>query len=75
MPALITTLQAFARQGFAPLQQRFAQRDALAGRAVSLSDGSAGTAQGVAADGALQVQTAGGVVAVTSSEISVRPQA
>lgn len=75
VPALITTLQAFARQGFAPLQQRFAQRDALAGRAVSLSDGSAGTAQGVAADGALQVQTAGGVVAVTSSEISVRPQA
>ena len=73
VPALITTLQAFARQGFAPLQQRFAQRDALAGRAVSLSDGSAGTAQGVAADGALQVQTAGGVVAVTSSEISVRP--
>ncbi|MFG5778591.1 biotin--[acetyl-CoA-carboxylase] ligase [Comamonas sp. J-3] len=75
VPPLITTLQAFARQGFAPLQQRFAQRDALAGRAVSLSDGSAGTAQGVAADGALQVQTAGGVVAVTSSEISVRPQA
>ena len=75
VPALITTLQAFARQGFAPLQQRFAQRDALAGRAVSLSDGTQGTAQGVAADGALQVQTAGGVVAVTSSEISVRPQA
>lgn len=75
VPALVATVQAFARQGFAPLQQRFAARDALAGRAVSLSDGTQGTAQGVAADGALQVQTAAGLVGVTSSEISVRPQA
>ena len=52
----------------------FAARDALTGRAVSLSDGTQGTVQGVAADGALQVQTAAGVVSVTSSEISVRPQ-
>lgn len=75
VPALVATVQAFARQGFAPLQQRFAARDVLAGRAVSLSDGTQGTAQGVAADGALQVQTAAGLVGVTSSEISVRPQA
>ena len=75
VPALVTTVQAFARQGFAPLQQRFAARDALAGRAVSLSDGTQGIAHGVAGDGALLVQTAAGVVQVTSSEISVRPQA
>ena len=74
VPTLVNTVQAFSRQGFAPLQQRFAARDALTGRAVSLSDGTQGTVQGVAADGALQVQTAAGVVSVTSSEISVRPQ-
>ena len=75
VPALVGMLGAFASQGFAPLQPRFALRDALAGRAVNLSDGSAGLAQGVAADGALPVQTPQGVVSVTSSEISVRPQA
>ncbi len=75
VPALVGMLGAFASQGFAPLQPRFALRDALAGRAVNLSDGSAGLAQGVAADGALLVQTPQGVVSVTSSEISVRPQA
>ena len=75
VPALVTTVQAFARQGFAPLQQRFAARDALAGRAVSLSDGTQGIAHGVAGDGALLVHTSAGVVQVTSSEISVRPQA
>ena len=75
VPPLVGMLQAFARQGFAPLVGQFAARDALAGRVVNLSDGTSGTAQGVAADGALLVRTDAGVVQVTSSEISVRPQA
>ncbi len=75
VPALVGMLHTFAAQGFAPLVAPFAERDALAGRAVNLSDGTAGVAQGVAADGALQVMTDSGVVNVTSSEISVRPQA
>ena len=75
VPLLVGMLKAFAAQGFAPLQPQFAARDALAGRAVNLSDGTAGIAQGVAADGALLVQTDSGLVQVTSSEISVRPQA
>ena len=75
VPPLVGMLQAFAHQGFAPLVGQFAARDALAGRVVNLSDGTSGTAQGVAADGALLVRTDAGVVQVTSSEISVRPQA
>lgn len=75
VPPLVAAIQAFARQGFAPVQAAYATRDALAGREVSLSDGTIGMAQGVAADGALRVQTASGIVEVTSSEISVRPKA
>ena len=74
VPPLVAAIAAFARQGFAPLQAAYAARDALAGRAVALSDGSTGLAQGVAADGAFRVQTTAGVVDVTSSEISVRPK-
>jgi len=73
LPALVAEVQAFARNGFAPLLQRFAQRDLLAGREVHLSDGTSGLAQGVAVDGGFLVRTAGGLQAVTSSEISVRP--
>ncbi len=70
---LVQTLLGFAEAGFAPFQARFAQRDLLAGRAVTLSDGSQGTAHGVAEDGALLVHTARGMQVVTSAEISVRP--
>lgn len=73
LPNLVAEVQSFARHGFAPLMQRFAQRDLLAGREVSLSDGTSGIAQGVAADGGFLVRTAAGLQAVTSSEISVRP--
>lgn len=75
VPPLVAMLQAFAAYGFAPMQPRFALRDVLQGRAVTLSDGQTGTAHGVAADGALLVHTAGGMQAITSSEISVRPVA
>ncbi|MCZ2406632.1 MAG: biotin--[acetyl-CoA-carboxylase] ligase [Burkholderiales bacterium] len=75
VPPLVSTLQAFALYGFAPLQPRFALRDALAGRQVQLSDGTQGEAHGVAEDGALLVHTAQGMQAVTSAEVSVRPVA
>ena len=72
---LVAMLQSFEGYGFAPMQARFAARDVLQGRAVTLSDGQAGTAHGVAEDGALLVHTAQGMQAITSAEISVRPAA
>jgi BirA family biotin operon repressor/biotin-[acetyl-CoA-carboxylase] ligase len=72
---LVAMLQSFEAYGFAPMQPRFATRDVLQGRAVALSDGQAGTAHGVAEDGALLVHTAHGMQAITSAEISVRPAA
>jgi BirA family biotin operon repressor/biotin-[acetyl-CoA-carboxylase] ligase len=73
VPRLIGMLRSFEGYGFGPMQPRFAARDVLQGRAVTLSDGTAGTAHGVGEDGALLVHTAGGMQAITSSEISVRP--
>ena len=72
---LVGMLQSFEGYGFGPMQPRFAARDVLQGRAVALSDGQSGTAHGVGEDGALLVHTPGGMQAVTSSEISVRPAA
>jgi BirA family biotin operon repressor/biotin-[acetyl-CoA-carboxylase] ligase len=71
---LVQTLLGFAEHGFAPFQARFAQRDLLLGRGVTLSNGQHGTAHGVSEDGALLVHTASGMQAVTSADISVRPQ-
>lgn len=73
-PALLADLLRFERDGFAPFAQRFAQRDALAGQALVLSDGTHGTGVGIDADGALLVQTATGLRTVNSAEVSVRPQ-
>ncbi len=73
VPPLVAMLQSFEGYGFSPMQARFGLRDILQGRAVTLSDGQAGTAHGVGEDGALLVQTASGMQAITSSEISVRP--
>lgn len=70
---LVQALLGFAEAGFAPFQARFAQRDLLAGRAVTLSDGSQGAAHGVTEDGTLLVHTARGMQAVNSAEVSVRP--
>lgn len=74
VPPLVRALQAFARHGFAPVRSQFAERDLLLQREVNLSDGQSGLAQGVGPDGALLVQTAEGLRAVTSSDISVRPR-
>ncbi len=70
---LVQAVQAFGLFGFAPFQARFAARDALAGRAVQLSDGTEGVAHGVGENGALLVHTAAGMKEITSSEVSVRP--
>ena len=48
-------------------------RDALAGRKVSLSDGTEGVAQGVDERGALLVHTSTGLKKIDSAEVSVRP--
>ncbi len=70
---LVQALRAFETFGFLPFQARFDSRDALRQRPVTLSDGTAGTAWGTSEAGALLVLTAGGMRAITSSEVSVRP--
>lgn len=72
---LVQALQAFEASGFAPFQARFAARDLLRDRPVTLSDGTTGTACGVNESGGLLVHTAAGTRAVTSAEVSVRPLA
>jgi BirA family biotin operon repressor/biotin-[acetyl-CoA-carboxylase] ligase len=73
LPGLAAALLRFQAEGFAPFRQAFGRRDALAGREVSLSDGARGIARGVDGQGALLVHTAAGEVAISSSEVSVRP--
>ncbi len=75
VPPLVQALQRFAEQGFAAFETDFAQRDALAGCTVRLSDGVDGVARGVDAHGALRVLTRDGLVRVNSAEVSVRPLA
>jgi BirA family transcriptional regulator, biotin operon repressor / biotin---[acetyl-CoA-carboxylase] ligase len=70
---LVQAVQRFETHGFVPFRQVFLRRDALAGRSVSLSDGTQGMAQGVDGSGALLVHTSAGLTRVSSSEVSVRP--
>lgn len=72
---LVEAVLLFERAGFAAFRARFDARDALRGRGVVLSDGTAGTGAGTNGQGALLVHTAGAVKTVTSSEVSVRPAA
>lgn len=71
---LVRGVQAFEARGFAPFAERFAARDALRGREVQLSDGTAGLCEGVAWGGELQVRTAAGLQMISSDEVSVRPR-
>ena len=73
MRPLVQMLQDFEREGFAPLQQRFAARDVLQGHEVTTSDGLQGLCLGVSASGALRLADAHGVRDIHSSEVSVRP--
>ena len=70
---LVEALLAFEQHGFAAFAERFARRDALAGRAVRLTNGTEGVAEGTAPDGALLVRTQQGLQRVSSDEVSVRP--
>jgi BirA family transcriptional regulator, biotin operon repressor / biotin---[acetyl-CoA-carboxylase] ligase len=70
---LVQAVQVFETQGLAPFLKTFATRDALAGRAVTLSDGTLGQAQGVDGSGALLVHTDAGLKKISSAEVSVRP--
>ena len=70
---LVQAVKAFEVMGFSPFQARFAARDVLRDRGVTLSDGTVGTAHGVDGTGALLVHTALGMKQITSSEVSVRP--
>lgn len=70
---LVQAVQRFEVLGFAAFREAFLQRDALAGRHVSLSDGTQGLAQGVDGSGALLVHTSAGLTRVSSAEVSVRP--
>jgi BirA family biotin operon repressor/biotin-[acetyl-CoA-carboxylase] ligase len=73
VPALVADVQRFEAEGFAAFAQRYAARDALKNRAVTLSDGTTGTACGVAKDGALCVLVGQHLRRVDSAEVSVRP--
>jgi BirA family transcriptional regulator, biotin operon repressor / biotin---[acetyl-CoA-carboxylase] ligase len=73
VPPLVRDVLRFEREGFAGFAEAFAQRDALKGLMLNLSDGQVGRAQGVDAQGGLQVQTEQGMIRVTSSTVSVRP--
>lgn len=74
---LLPTLQAFDRDGFAPLLPRWQALDALVGQRVQITDGDArhaGLCLGVAANGALRVRDeAGQVREFHGGEVSVRP--
>ena len=71
---LVRTLQAFEREGFAPLRARFAARDVLLGRPVTttLPDLPAGVADGIDETGTLWLQVAGQRRPVASGEVSLR---
>lgn len=71
---LVQALQAFEREGFAPLAVRYAARDLLRGQPVTttLADLPSGTAEGVDESGALLVRAGGQVRRVVSGEVSVR---
>ena len=71
---LVQALKQFEREGFRAFAARYAARDLLQGRAVrtTLRDVPEGVAQGVSDDGALLVDTPGGLQRITSGEVSVR---
>jgi BirA family biotin operon repressor/biotin-[acetyl-CoA-carboxylase] ligase len=73
---LAAVLEAFARDGFAPLRAEWQRRHAHQDRLVAVDYAGArrevGRARGVAEDGALLLETAGGLRRCVSGEVSVR---
>ena len=76
-PPLLDALLRFERDGLPAFADAFARRDLLRGQAVATTHAAApeGVAEGIDAQGALQVRATHGVVAVASGEVSVRPRA
>ena len=74
-PAVALAVLDFCDQGLAPVRAAYQARDVLLGREVLCSDGRAGLARGIDAQGALIVQTETGVIKISSAEVSVRPAA
>jgi BirA family biotin operon repressor/biotin-[acetyl-CoA-carboxylase] ligase len=72
---VLSALLRFEQQGLAPSAAAYARRDLLRGRPVvtSLAAVPDGVADGVDEQGALRVRHGGGVVAVSSGEVRVRP--
>ena len=71
---LVRALLAFDNDGFAPMRDGYARRDALRGQRVRTTDATLpdGVALGVDADGALLVAADGDTRRVVSGEVSVR---
>ncbi len=71
---LLLALQTFEREGFAPLEARYAQRDTLRGHEVttSLAQPASGMAEGVDEGGALVLRAGGERHRIVSGEVSVR---
>ncbi len=71
---LVRTVLAFEHEGFAPLQPRYARRDALLGRTVgtTLPEWPEGIADGVAEDGALWLRVDGRRQRLASGDLSLR---
>jgi BirA family transcriptional regulator, biotin operon repressor / biotin---[acetyl-CoA-carboxylase] ligase len=68
-------LRRFDETGFKAFEPRFAQRDLLAGRAVTTTQAGAreGIADGIGADGSLRLRTPdGALLSISSGEVSVR---
>lgn len=74
---MLPALDQFDEEGLAPFLSRYASLDALAGREVLIHSAlgtEQGFAEGIAADGALQVRMAGQLRNVHAGEVSVRTQ-
>jgi BirA family biotin operon repressor/biotin-[acetyl-CoA-carboxylase] ligase len=72
---LLSMLEQFAREGFAPFRDSWLALDALQGRTAQVLAGDraiAGTARGVDADGALLLESAGLMHKFISGEVSLR---
>jgi BirA family transcriptional regulator, biotin operon repressor / biotin---[acetyl-CoA-carboxylase] ligase len=71
---LVRALLQFEREGFAPLVERYARRDVLAGQPVSTNaaDAPEGIAEGVDANGALLLRVGQTLHRIVSGEVSVR---
>jgi len=77
--SLVECIEIFERQGFAPFAAQWRDADVLAGQSITVTGAGAGAAVsgvalGIAADGALRVDTAGGERRFVSGEVSVRQQ-